>query len=159
MKLSVSLSDSLESPLRKARKGLGNLPVSLLLEAALTAYLDLTTEAQAQVVQRCVADRAAVTRSGWSRSFWQLLGARMEFKDLQENELAPRLYGGHIVVMLLPAYDRYAAEDEDFIVHATPSDSKYSGRSTWTFERGVPPSVAAHTVADWLKMQRALGEG
>jgi hypothetical protein len=159
MKLSISLSDALESPLKVAIKSLGGPTVSLLIETAVAAFLDLKPEDQAAALQRRVADRAAVTRSGWARSFWQLLGSRMDVNDLQENELAPRQYKTHIVVMLLPAYDRYASEDEGFTIHATPKDATHSGRSTWTFERGITPSFAADSVAKWLNVQRGVAEG
>lgn len=158
VKLSVSLSNTIEPRLSATIKALGGPSVSLLFEAAVAAFLDLEPESQLATLKRRIADRAAVTRGGWSRSFWQLLGAKMGTEDRQENELAPRQYDTHIVVMLLPAHGRYVAEGEGFIIHATPINATRAERSTWTFERGITPSLAADAVAKWLDMQRALDE-
>lgn len=158
MKLSISLSDALEQPLKAAVADLGAPPVSLLIETAIAWFLALDRRSQLDLLRRQQADRTATSHDAWMRSFWQLLGLEMNTEDRQENELAPRTYGAHIIIPLLPDATRYPAESDGFIIHATPKEAGYQGRSTWTFERGITPSSAARAVAEWIRLQQHLTE-
>lgn len=153
MKISLSLFGGLEEPLARSRARLKDprVTVSLFVETAIREFLDLDLSHQKAAVERAIIDREGGTRQGWARGFWSSLGSHVGIEDTQANELAPRWYSEHVVVMLLPTPDGMPKENDPFIIYATPAHGPSQRARTWHFDRESRPSEAACQVWDWLE--------
>ena len=94
-----------------------------------------------------------MTRNGWMRAFWQVLGDLMEVPDRIENVRAPRNFDGAYAVILLNHIGREDDEEDPFFPFVGPAPTLPESPSPqqFTFERTASPVAAAEVVAKKLR--------
>ncbi len=160
MKSALSLSDAVAEKLASTAKVVSNGNASLLADLALTRLLALPTEELKSLVRRHDLNRKAITRDGWMKSFWLILGEEMGQSDRIDNPYAPRNFGAFYVVLLFNHAGGNDDESDPFIPYVGPRVATPERRPSqqWSFDRQVPPVKAAETVAATLR-DLATAEG
>lgn len=153
MKVSFSISEAVGKRLKASAERLAGGNQSLLADLALGRFLELSDEELGRLVNRQQMDRMAVTRDGWNRAFWLVLGELLGRVDMIDNPFAPRTYGAFYVVLLLNHMNRYDDENDDFHLYVAPQMSLEGSPSPrqWDFRRTESPIAAAEIVAAHLR--------
>ncbi|HEV3090831.1 MAG TPA: hypothetical protein VGX91_05235 [Candidatus Cybelea sp.] len=152
MKVSLNLSDDVYRSLVERARSLPGTNPSLLADLAVKLLLEHPPEDIERLAERHRLSRKAVTRDGWRRAFWRLLGHAMGREDLITNPYVARDYGDYYLVLLRSHVAREDDEDDPFYFSMGLRGGTVPGRPAptppgWRFERAESPVVAAEAIA------------
>lgn len=157
MKRSISLSEPADGRLDGVVKAHNTNP-SVVLEAALLYFAELSAPEQQREIQHLQRARRAATRDGWMHVFWEALAEEFGVRDFdltgEGNPMILRQYLGFTVVFLL---DMQRPTSGPIYVHAFPS-SVVDGRALtrdWIYKKEYPVFSAAREVATWIRENQA----
>jgi hypothetical protein len=153
MKLSISLSEPAGVRLGSVVKAHDANP-SVVLEAALLHFADLSSDEQEREVRHLQQARRANSRDGWMRVFWEALAEEFGTRDFdwtgQGNPLTPRQHHGFSIVYL---FDERSPTSGPIYVHAfqSPAIDSRALIQNWTYTKDDPVFSAARSVANWIR--------
>lgn len=152
-RVTFSLQEPAADLLETAASRTANGNASLVAEAAITFLLQQPFREIQRLVRRQRLDRMAVTRTGWMRAFWDMLGELTEQPDVIDNERAPRRFGRFYAVLLMHNIAQEDEEQDPFYPHIGPQPMLPNSPPPvqWTFKRESSPVVAAEAVAAKLR--------
>jgi hypothetical protein len=157
MKRSISLSEPADGRLKSVVATHDSNP-SVVLEAALLRFAELSAAEQAREIRHLERARRAATRDGWMHVFWEALAEEFGARDFdltgEGNPMTLRQHLGFTVVFLL---DMQKPTSGPIYVHAfrSPVVNGNGLVRDWTYTKDYPVFSAAREVATWIRENHA----
>lgn len=157
-KASFSLSPRGRATLIMVAERFTNRNESLVVDTAIKLLASLKPAEIERLVSREIAERGAVTRDVWMRTFWSWLARHFDATDIFDNPYAPRSWGGFTTVFLLKSMTEVPTEKDPFFVHAFPDAANpVADRFDRTYSRDHSPIEAADELAQFIRSRARSG--